>query len=472
MGRPYGIKANVKYQINFILTQPKCLITALLVAGLFILPALGDDTPPPQTQPTILAPGAAPRAPFYPPDPHIPNGFGVQLKTSDPAVLDQVQSLGLKWVRRGFYWEGIEKRRGVYDFSETDSFMDAARKRGLSVIGDIVFSNKIYGVHAKDEPGRAAYAKYAAALAAHYKDYDIVWEIWNEPNTLNFWRVKPKNLQTYAKDYTGLVAATAPAMHAANPNAIVLAGSVSCLWSDSYQWMAYCFKDGMLKTGIDVWSIHPYNPNTPEEYPAAYEKMRDQMVAAGGSRDFPIINSERGFPIGKAQVNAGGQPNLPAEYQAWFLVRQYLIDMSLGVKVTSWYEWSGKEGFGLYQPGRPTPAFNACKVLIDQLRGYRFDQQVDIGAPRDYVLRFTNDKGGVKLVAWTAAPLVPSLKPGGAPHVGSPDQTIPHAAKIPVEATGALATVQLHGDPGTVRVSGASIELNLTGAPQYVTVSQ
>jgi hypothetical protein len=421
--------------------------------GLAALGARGDDTP------------------FFPPDPHIPNGFGVQLKTSDPSTLDQVQTLGLKWVRRGFYWESVEKQQGVYDFTETDAFMDAAKQRGLSVIGDIVFSNKLYA-HAKDEPGRTAYANYAAALAARYKDDNVVWELWNEPNTLTFWAVRPKNLETYAQDYTALVGAAAQAMHAANPKAIVMAGSVSCLWSDSYKWMDYCFKDGMFQTGINVWSVHPYNPNTPEEYPAAYAKMRDQMTSGGAASDFPIINSERGFPVGKGEGDAGGRADLKFEYQAWFLVRQYLMDMSLGLKVTSWYEWSGKEGFGLYQPGHPSPAYNACKVLIDQLRGYRFDQRVDIGAPLDWVFRFTNDKGGVKLVAWTSAPLVPSNKPGGEPHVGSPDTIVPHAAQIPVEASGNLATAQIYGDAGSVAVNGGSIELQLTGAPQYVTVQK
>ncbi len=56
--------------------------------------------------------------------------------------------------------------------------------------------------HAKDEPGRTGYAKFAAALAAHYKDYDIVWEIWNEPNTMTFWgkHGKKGNTPEYAEE--------------------------------------------------------------------------------------------------------------------------------------------------------------------------------------------------------------------------------------------------------------------------------
>jgi len=440
--------------------QNKLLLSALFAAGTLALCAMGQD--------------AQSNDSFFPPDPTIPNMWSVQLKTSDSETLDQVQKLGLKWVRRGFYWESIEKTKGVYDFSEYDKFMADCKAHGLSVIGDLFGHNKLYPPgHPKDEPARTAYAKYAAATAAHFKDSHVIWEIWNEPNTLTFWGVKPKNLETYAKDYTALVSATAAAIHEANPKAIVMAGSVSCLWSQSYEWMGFCFKDGILKTGIDAWSIHPYSPGSPEEYPAAYDKMRDQMVAAGGSKDFPLVNSERGFPISsKGEGYAGGKGNAH-DFQAWLLVRQYLVDLMYGVKVTSWYEWShkDKEDFALYEPGpTPNPAYTACKVLIEQLTGYRFDKRVDIGAPLDYVLRFTNDKGGVKLVAWTSSPLEPNKKPGGESHVGSPDKAVPHTVKIPVEATGMLQTNQIYGEQGTVTVNGGNIDLPISGAPEYVTV--
>jgi len=414
------------------------------------------------------------------PEPVIPNTWGVQLKgqNSTPNDMAAIKGLGLKWVRKGFAWEGVEKQKGVYDFSGLDKFMNDAKAHGLSVIGCIAFSNKLYG-HAKDEPARSAYARYAAALASHYKNYDVIWEIWNEPNTMTFWgrHGGVGNSEQYANEYYSLVAVTAPAIHKANPQAIVLGGAVSGLWSASFNWTEFCFKKGILKTGIDVWSVHPYIGSCPEDYLLAYEKMRGMMVAAGASKDFPVINSERGFPIGKAEGYAGGDPALSLEYQAWHCVRQYLIDMLCGVKVTSWYEWSGKEGFSLHNPATPTPASKAVKVLVDQLSGYRLDKRVDIGAPLDFVLRFTNGRGAVKLVAWTTAPPRESnptydkeREMGGTQMSAPPDKIVPHAAKIPVEAAGSVPVSQIYGQPGTAMVSGGTVELKLTGAPQYVTV--
>jgi len=399
------------------------------------------------------------------PDGTIPSNIGMQLKGQDmnPETLDKVRELGVKWVRRGFIWEGIEKQQGVYDFSAYDVFVKSCQERGLSIIACMAFSNKLYG-HPKDEPARSAYAKYAAALADHYKNDNVIFEIWNEPNTMTFWgrHGKKGNSEPYAEEYTNLVKATVPAMKKANPNCIILAGAVSNMWTESYKWMDFCFAKGMLKQKFDVWSVHPYGVKAPEDYIEAYGHMRKQMADAGGPSNWPLINSERGFPIGKAEGYAGGDVSKAYEYQAWHLVRQYLVDLMLGCRVTSWYEWAGKEGFTVYRPGNPTPAYNACKVLITEMSGYKLDKRIDTAQPRDFVLRFTNaTTGGIKLVAWTAPP-----------PMQSPDKIVDHAITLPVQATGPLETVSLMGGKGTIDIKGGSLAINLTGAPQYITIKK
>lgn len=395
------------------------------------------------------------------PDATLPQPFGVQLKGPNNSAenLDKIQSLGLKMVRRGFIWEAIEKTPGVYDFSIYDRLVKDCRERGLTIIACMAFSNKLYG-HVREDKGREGYAKFAAALAEHYKGEKILWEIWNEPNTRTFWgKHGEHNSEPFADEYVALVKATVPAMKKADPNCTILGGAVSGLWSASYAWMDFCFQKGVLKSGIDVWSVHPYSTKNPEDYLEAYATMRASMAKNGGPADIPVINSERGYPLGRAEGAAGGDPALSREYQAWHLVRQYLVDQLCGIKATIWYEWSGGEGFSLYDPKEETPAFKACKVLTDQLKGYRFEKRIDLASPRDFVLRFVNPAGGVKIVAWTAPPAGES-----------PDRTTNHSAKIPVDARGALETTQLYGATGSVPVQNGAIELPLSGAPQYITV--
>lgn len=395
------------------------------------------------------------------PDTTVPQSCGVQIKghNHSAANLDEIQKMGMKFVRRGFIWQSVEKKPGVYDFSEYDRLMKDCKERGLSVLGCIAFSNPLYGT-VLEARGREGYAKFAAALAVRYKDYDVMWEIWNEPNTRTFWgKHGMHNSEQYAEEYVALVKVVAPAMHKANPDCIVVGGSVSGIWSASYAWMGYCFQKGVLKSGIDAWSLHPYSTKCPEDYLEAYAKVRE-MMAAAGTKKMPLLNSERGFPIGKAEGYAGGDPKLSREYQAWHFVRQYMVDLLCDIRLTSWYEWSGKEGFSLVEGNnRPTPAYTACKFMIEQLDGYRLDKRIPLDSPRDFVLRFVHKNGGQKLVAWTSPP------PGE-----SPDKATTHAVRIPLRASGALKAYKLYGEQDTVEVKNGAIALMLTGAPQYVVV--
>jgi polysaccharide biosynthesis protein PslG len=392
----------------------------------------------------------------------LPEPFGVQIKghNNDTANLEQIHQLGMRYVRRGFIWEAIEKKPGVYDFSAYDRIVKDCRERNIGIVGCMAFSNKLYG-HAKDEAGRAGYAKFAAALAARYKDENILWEIWNEPNTMTFWgKHGPKgNSEPYAEEYVNLVKAVVPAMKAANPNCFVMAGSVSGLWTESWKWQQFCFEKGVLKTGIDAWSVHPYSTKNPEDYVEAYAQLRKMIADAGGDPAIPILNTERGFPIGKAEGYAGGDEKLSFEYQAWHIVRQYLIDHMEGVRLTIWYEWSGNEGFELIKDGKPVPAHAAARVLIDQLNGFNFDQRIKTERPRDFVLRYTHPQGGTTLVAWTAPPPTETA-----------DMVDPHDLQIAVDDAREVTVVDLYGNATQKQVVDGNVTVHVTGAPQYIIV--
>ncbi len=96
--------------------------------------------------------------------------------------------------------------------------------------------------------------------------------------------------------------------------------------------------------------------------------------------------------MGKAEGYAGGDPALSKEYQSWHLVRQYLCDQLAGIKVTIWYQWSGKEGFELLSNNQPMPAMNACRVMLAQLSGYKLEKRIALPSDQDYVLRYTTPR--------------------------------------------------------------------------------
>ena len=391
-----------------------------------------------------------------------PQSIGAQLKNGSDwtaATLDKTHAMGFRVVRKGVYWNGVEKEKGVYNFSASDAQIEHAEQLGLTVVVSLFGSNDLYekreGVRGvTTEEGRQGYANFAAAAAARYKGKKIIFEIWNEPNVRTFWgNHGTHNTKQFADEYSALVNITVPAMIKADPDVFVAAGSVSNYWEPSYQWTEFCFQNGVLKSGIKSWSVHPYGVKSPEEHAVGHARTR-ALLAKYGAPDLPMINTERGYavaktatliprpdqPLAEGEGWSGGSPDKSLEYQAWHFVRQLLIDQLHGLHFSVWYEWSGNEGFGLWNPdGSPRPAVAALETLVKELSGYSVARRLESDATQDYALLLRNAKGEQKLAFWTA-PL-----PGG-----SPDETFAHEIELPI--------------------NGAVKKFALTGAPQYVAV--
>jgi len=395
----------------------------------------------------------------------VPMNLGVQMKTDtfNEATLREVRGLGFRVVRRGLYWNAVEKEKGVYDFSSVDAQMKVCKELGLTVIVTLFSSNSLYeeprgGV--QTEAGRKGFAAFAVAATKHFSGQDVMFEIWNEPNVRTFWRKDgTHNSPEFAKEYSDLVNTVVPAMVKAVPGVFVMAGSVSNYWEPSYQWTEECFKNGVLKSGIRAWSVHPYGVKTPEEFKVGHDRTKE-LLKKYGAPDMPLIDSERGFTNVKNGVNdegwSGGSSAKLMDYQAWHLVRQYLVDMIEGVRLTSWYEYKGNEGFSLYENGKPRPALEAFKVMVRELDGYSFKSLVKTDSPQDRIAIFANGSGARKLVAWTSA------KPGG-----SPDETMEHAVVVRTKGSDSLSGTGMLGDAAKVP---QGLGLWLTGAPQYVAI--
>ncbi len=398
------------------------------------------------------------------PESGFPQSCGVQLKTHNftSGTLDEVHKLGFRVLRRGFYWSSIEKEKGVYDFSSYDAQMKQARRLGITVVG-VLFGNN--ALHEDDgqggiqtEAGRQGFAKFAAALAERYKAQNVLWEVWNEPNVSTFWRKNGKhNSKEFAAEYSALVKAVAPVMRKADPNCFVMAGSVSNYWEPSYEWTESCFKNGILKSGIRGWSVHPYGVKTPEEFAIGHARMRE-LLKKYGAPEFPILNTERGFAVKEtAEGWSGGSKERAREFQAWHLVRQFMIDQLHGIPLTVWYEWDGKK-FGISDEGGTCPAYKACQVMFEQMNGYQLVKRIPSDSELDYVLLFQNKTGKRKLVAWTA-PL-----PGG-----TPDETVNHRVALELVKGSSVDIVDLNGG---VKKVPTDLQLELSGAPQYVSLPQ
>lgn len=347
----------------------------------------------------------------------IPQGVGVNIhfSTGHEKDLDLIAAAGFRFVRMDLTWAAIERKPGEYDWSAYDELMANLDKRGLRALFILCYSNPLYEetvtmknkktgkeFRATTSPQHpesvAAFARWAAAAAKHFRGRHIIWEVWNEPN-IGFWKPKPD-----VRQYADLLLATGKAIREADPEATLVAPA-----SSGFPWPFFeeLFKTGALKY-LDAVSVHPYRDfhKSPETAAEDYEKLRALIArfAPPEKKNLPIISGEWGYSTHTKGASL--------ETQAAFIVRQQLANLLQGVRLSIWYDWKNdgddpnenEHNFGTVYPDlRPKPSYLAIQTMTRELDGFRIVRRVPMPDANDYVLLCENTAGKRKCVAWTVA---------------------------------------------------------------------
>ena len=387
--------------------------------------------------------------------------MGIQFKNGDDARIDLAESAGFGVIRRGLYWSSVEKIKGQYDFGWFDEIVSQAKAHGMIVSATLFGNNPLYehdeegDVAVVTKEGRQGFAKFAAAAAARYVDDPVVFEIWNEPNLRQFWRAHPanpnkSNIDAMADEYALLVKDVAPAMKAANPDVFVSAGSISALWRESFSWFDRTVQQGILESGIDAISVHPYGFSWPEKAEISGYSVMRRKLAAAGRNDLKIVNTEVGFPATDWITDRGYSQEEATKLQGAMLIRQQLLDHLYGLEYSVWYEFRSSDTYGIVNNAfELRPAYTAAKTMHDELDGYRLLGREATERPEDFLLFFTNGTEN-KIVAWTSPPLFRQ-------------RAVPHTINTDFEI---LAIVGSFGR--NVSVDGHSLELS--EYPKFVAI--
>lgn len=402
------------------------------------------------------------------PEPILPAGVGVNIHfvTGQEKDLDLIAAAGCRFVRMDFHWEATEPRKGEYHWAGYEELLSNLEKRGLRAILILDYSHHLYeeavtsthpitGASHKttaspQHPGSvAAFARWAAAAAKHFRGRRVLWEIWNEPN-IHFWNPKPD-----VKQYTALALATAKAIRQADPRATIIAPASSGF---PWEFLETFFQSGVLEY-LDAVSVHPYrNPKNPPETAAGdYQRLRtmiDRYAPASERRTIPILSGEWGYSTHKQGVSL--------ETQAAFAARQQLSNLLNGVPLSIWYDWKNdgpdpnenEHNFGTVLPDlKPKPAYVAIQTLTRELSGYRIVRRRSLPSDKDYVLLCAGPAArSKKLVAWTLGE--------------------PHSVKLEIRLWGRnrLTGLTGNGDRFTPTTDSDRLILDLVSAPQYVTL--
>ncbi len=339
------------------------------------------------------------------PDFVVPTGLGVASHFHAlPAKKDLVllQQAGIHIVRTCVTWEKVEREKGVYNFENYVHLADALRKQGIRPIFILAYGNPLYDASDKpfhEGPGstevRTAFARFAGAAAAAFRDRDVIWEIWNEPNINPFWRPKRDPVA-----YVNLVKEASQAIRKEDLNAFIVGPSLAGGHKQALSYLGRCFKLGLLEF-VDAVSVHPYRKVMPESVVAYYSEIRRaiEIYAPLNKKEIPIIVSEWGYSV----------TNHSFQEQADYLVRSYLVNLSCGVPITVWYDWrddgenpkNREHNFGLLRFNYSEKlSYSKLVEMTRELRGYHYKKRVQGESDDDWVLLFSNGKKN-KVVLWT-----------------------------------------------------------------------
>jgi hypothetical protein len=387
------------------------------------------------------------------PSPVVPAGLGVNIHFTEPGPreMERFAEAGYRLIRNDLAWEAIERVPGHYDFSAYDRLRGHLARAGARPIFILDYGNRLHdqGQAPRSDSARAAFARFAAAAARHFRGQGVIWEIWNEPNLDQFW--KP---EADAKAYARLALETARAVRNADPDAVILApGSSGFPWA----FLETVFAAGLLEH-IDAVSVHPYREQPPETAGDDYGRLRALIAryAPPARRSMPIVSSEWGYSTAVGAVSEARQAD--------YLSRQWLANLAAGVNLSIFYDWRDdgddakdrEHRFGTVRRNlEPKPAFLAARTLIRSLQGYTLRHRLQGSSPSHWKLLFqkADDPGALIVVEWSAEPR--SGASGQTPHyrrIGAENPDAAHLRKLAgiriapgpmVEKEGYTATLEL-----------------------------
>lgn len=328
----------------------------------------------------------------------IMDAMGVQIHFTTGHIndLDMIQKAGFKKVRMDFFWNKCEVQKGVYDFSEYDILLSQLKKRGITPIFELDFGNPLYGesYSIRKPQTRKAFATFAAAAAAHYKNENIIWEIWNEPNISKFWYPEPNALE-----YTLLAKETSDAIRKVNPKSILVGPALSEI---RYNYLEDCMKYGLLNY-IDAITVHPYRKEEPESFGNDLNRLKELIKKYNKTgKNIQILSGEWGYP----SATSGSNEIIQAKY----LTRMLLYNAYMKIPISIWYDWRDdgidpeeiEHNFGLtYFNGLPKPSYSAMLRLNEYLKDKTSVKRLPSNH-NDYILLFSGSDGDTYVV-WTTA---------------------------------------------------------------------
>jgi len=336
-----------------------------------------------------------------------------------------VRELGIAGVRDSFYWNGVEKEKGVYTVPVgREDWITLSYDNGIEVMYDFIGNggNALYGLAKLDPtvrgnvimpdddvfPGSVdAYCNYVDWISKTYKGKIKYYELWNEPNLTGF------NVNnTTPEKYAELLKRVYEIIKKNDPEGQVIAFSTA---QPALSWVRKALEAGAIDY-MDGASTHPYDWDGKFDVPTYRAKVQSfiDLFAEFGRPDMPIHLTEIGIRDhveggwGNANVAAAQNIEYYAVTQAENLGTVYQFSAINNYPNILWENGSGEQRWGLLNHGNERVPFSARPAAIstmaynklignaEMVNCYTDDQNLT------YVYHFKRDLDGKDVIIyWT-----------------------------------------------------------------------
>ena len=317
------------------------------------------------------------------------------------APLDLAQEAGFRFARVDLLWERVE-RGGAYRFFAYDALMNALQARGMGALLILDYGHPDHGGKVpRTAEDLAAFGRFAEAAAMRFKGRDVRYEIWNEPDIVQFWPPKPN-----AREYAAVRREAVSAIHRADPTAKVVSGGVSRL---DLKFLRKAI-DPDVAAGLSAIGVHPYPRGGPEKIGPEIGKLREWARQSFGER-LEIWDTEWGYSsTSSTESNPGnGHSDEGRLQQARLAVREMLTVWSVEFPLGVWYDLQDdgadagnpEQNYGLLdRNGAAKPAMQAMRMVMTAVRGRRYAGMVQHAPSGMYAMRFDGQED-VLFIVWS-----------------------------------------------------------------------
>jgi Beta-galactosidase len=297
----------------------------------------------------------------------------------------------------GPQWSEVNSAPGVYDWSSLDALVNTALSRNADVVYTLGGRTPQWAAANPNGPspygpGQCAEPKndqvwqdWLRAITTRYKGKIRLWEVWNEPDIVDFYCGSPDKLIDLARQAYTIIKEVDPANRVLSPG------------FSGFQGPGYL--DYFLAQGggqyADILSYHFY-VYTPEEN-ANWRMINIQdTIRRNNAQAKPLWNTEQGW------IDIPNPKPIPQATGAAYVARAYLLHWAYGIERFYYYAWDNDwnqfqfvqtDGLSLTQAGvayREVAQWMTGKVM----------ESISVDNTGTYTVTLRDSRGRKQRVVW------------------------------------------------------------------------